>query len=258
MCKGKGKFGTVFGIKEDIRFKENESREKMEMKKVTRKIIAMGLAMIMLSGSVIVIPAEEACAPQKSNGITVLNLSDSITENEIEKITDGICAGLLYEDGSTENIDTVVVVEEIKEKTLRSNYALQDKSYKVTVSAGISQEDADTNARKIVSDSADKNGSVVASATLQLVWTDVLGWNNTLDRVSGTLTVESGKVTSGKVRYGNGIRSALLWTEKNVGSSTSFSYTPNLTVYNPAADYNVEFEGTDFSLYIRVAASIFQ
>lgn len=115
------------------------------------------------------------------------------------------------------------------------------------------------NSRKIDSDSGDKNTSkTTASATLQLIWTDGPNYNNTIDNVSGTLTVNRGTVKSGIVRYGNGWRTPITWEKENVGSNSSFSFNPKLTVPDPSADYSIIFNNETYSLNLRVSANIFQ
>lgn len=174
--------------------------------------------------------------------IEVIALSEDISEATLNEISNSVYAGIVYPDGTTVPIDSVLTVEKLP-STLRS----QVDSYAVTLSS------------KIVSDSADKNTSHTnASATLKLKWTDGPYLNNSIDEVSGTLDVEKGKVTSGEVRYGDGWTSALRWICKDVGSKSSFTYYPNLTAADPTADYSIGFENEIVTLSLTVSANILQ
>lgn len=190
--------------------------------------------------------------------IKVINLAENITDDCIDEITDSINAGLMYQDGTIVPVDTVITIEDISDSKARGISNTNENSYKVTVEASVSENDNMPTSRKIVSDSGDKNGSVEASATLQMIWTDVLGPNNILDQVSGTLTVKKGTVTLGIVKYGEGYRSAIAWKSRDVGAASSFEFNPNETYLDPAACYEIEFQEDFFSLYLTVHSSIFQ
>ena len=192
--------------------------------------------------------------------ISILASNSTVLANETKNYEDknSINAEVVCNEDVNTVVSTVITIEDVADKKERSVFFRNENSYKVTVQSNILELESESNARKVVSDSGDKNGKVEASATLQMIWTDVFGTSNKLDKVSGTLTVISGKVESGIVRYGEGTRSALLWTEKNVGASSSFSYEPNMTLFSPAADYAVKFKDNSISLYLKVSSSIFQ
>lgn len=82
--------------------------------------------------------------------------------------------------------------------------------------------------------------------------------NNKIAKVSGTLTVTQGTVTSGVVRYGDWITSEFKWTEKNVGVSESFSYSPNVTAISPAAKYYIDFKNELFGLKLSATSNVTQ
>lgn len=186
--------------------------------------------------------------------IEIVNLSSNIGEEEIQKITDSVSANLVYEDGSEVPVNTVVTIEDISTLNSKMRTMSNDadsNSYQVTVSASADQ--------KITSDSADKNTSkVVASATLQLIWTDNTGLNNVIDKVSGTRTVTKGTVSSATLKYGDGYRSSILWTTKDVTNMKSFSYSPNKTAADPSASYSILFKESSVALSLSVSSSIFQ
>lgn len=196
--------------------------------------------------------------------IDIVNLSSNISEDEIQEITANVSANLVYKDGSEVPVDTIVTIEDVStvnSKTRTMFNETDSKSYKVTVSASANTDNnSNTNSsRKIDSDSADKNTSkVVASATLQLIWTDKSGLNNVLNTVSGTKTVTKGSVSSATLKYGDGSRSSILWTTKNVKYMNSFSYTPNITAADPSASYSIVFNESSIALSLSVSSSIFQ
>ena len=207
-----------------------------------KKMLSMALVVGMITSMSTNAFAAQATVEEVESNIEVIALSADISEETLDEITNSVEAGLVYDDGTTVPIDAVVTVEKMP-STSRS----AANSYSVTLSS------------KIVSDSADQNSSKTnASATLQLVWTDGPGLQNSIDEVSGTLDIVKGKLTSGHVRYGDGWRSAILWTDKNVGSASSFTYRPNMVVADPTADYSIGFEGEVFTMYLYVSANVFQ
>lgn len=223
----------------------------MKMKKLLSTAVA--IAMVTCMGTT-AFAMDKALGEIESN-IEVVNLSDNINIQTIQEIIRSVESSLIYDDGTVVPVDAVVTIEDISTMNHRSS---EVQSYKVTLDTSISEQIETPNSRKIDSDSDDKNGNVVASATLQLIWTDGPGLNNVIDKVSGTLTVKKGRVSDGEVRYGDGWRSTILWTKKDVGSASSFSYRPGITVADPSAVYYVDFEDATFGLSLRVSANVLQ
>lgn len=226
---------------------------KTTLKKITASVMAVATLAVGTIGNYETFTFAANMEDEQAN-IEIVNLSSNISEDEIQKITDSVCAKLVCEDGSEVPVDTVVTIKDVstsnsKTRTMSDN--ADSNSYQVTVLASSDQ--------KIVSDSNDKNTSkVVASATLQMVWTDKTGTKNVLNTVSGTRTVKKGTVSKATLKYGNGERSSILWTKEDVTSKSSFSYSPNITVSDPSALYDISFEEGGISLYLSVSASIFQ
>ena len=222
------------------------------MKKILSFIM---IGSVLLSSSTMWAQEKEVAFEEK---VKVINLTENITDECIDEITDSVSASLVYQDGTMVPTDMVITIEDISNTNSRNISNLIEKRYQVTVEASVSEVTDEANARKIVNDSAYKNGDVVASATLQIIWTDVFGPENILNEVSGTLEVVSGTVKSGTVKYGDGFYSAVGWTEKNVGSRKSFTYNPNETAFIPTADYWVYFKDELFGLHLSVSSSLFQ
>lgn len=222
-----------------------------------KKMISIIVVACMLFGINTTVLAAETSSVEESK-VKVVNLSDTISTQTIEEITSAVGAFLIYDDGRIAEIDSTVTIQDECAINSRSVNTYSQNSYIVTVNASISEQDDSPNTRKVDSDSSDLNLGVNASITLQLKWTDNLGVQNVIDEVSGTLYVENGTVTSGVVRYGDGIYSDLRWQVKNVGASRSFLFRPNMTVLDPSANYTVKFKESSVALAVNVSASILQ
>lgn len=188
--------------------------------------------------------------------VTLVNLSTKITTQELDKIMDSVGAKMVMKDGTVIPIDCVVTVEDVTEEISPvSQYsASSEKSYRVTVQADATDKTSDDKGKQSGSD-------YDISATLKMTWTDGSGTNNILKDVSGTLTVVKGTVSSGQLRWGDGMTSALIWAKRDVGAKSSFSYSPNFPAVKPSADYSVQMKTSEsFSnpLYLYVSSSIFQ
>lgn len=207
-----------------------------------KKILLTVLAGAMIANMNIQVFAANPVMKESKENVEVIALSEDVSEEILSEIGDAVGATLVYDDGTVEPIHALVTVEKIS-----SMLRTEENSYAVAVSA------------KVVSDSGDKNtNNTNASATLQLIWTDGVGLKNSIDEVSGTLNVIKGSVESATVRYGDGMRSAILWTEKSVGNASSFKYTPNIVVADPTADYSIAFKNESVTLCLKVSASVFQ
>lgn len=222
---------------------------------MTKKLTSLALALVMCLS--LYIPAFALDnSPDSNPEVRVVNHSDSITAQELQEIVSSTSAYLTLKDGTAVPVDSVVTVEDIAAPDVSPNQnaynvSANQNSYKVTLSATASSD-------KIVSDSAEKNGSVTASATLELIWVDGPELDNVIKKVSGTLNVVKGTVSEATVRYGIGWVSALQWTSKDVTGKTSFSYSPNLTVQCPKADYSIVFEEAMVAMSLSVSSSVFQ
>lgn len=226
----------------------------MKIKKLLSTAVA--IAMVTCMGTT-AFAMDKSLGEIESN-IEVINLSDNISIQTIQEIASSVESSLIYDDGTVVPVDAIVTIEDISITNYHSSEVSLQNSYKVTLDTSISEQTETPNSRKIDSDSDDKNGSVVASATLELIWTDGPGLDNVIDKVSGNLTVEKGRVSDGEVRYGDGWRTIAFWTKKDVGSASSFSYRPSITVPDPSAVYYVDFENETFGLSLRVSANVLQ
>ena len=112
---------------------------------------------------------------------------------------------------------------------------------------------------KIVADSGEKNGGTYnVAATLQMIWIDGPGLDNVIKEVSGTSRVLKGTMASAEVQWGNGWKSAVTWTSKNVINRSSFLYRPNETVPCPKAQYAIMMNGAMSDLVLTVSSSVLQ
>lgn len=190
-------------------------------------------------------------APQSD--MVVVNLSGSITSQEVQKIVDSTIVGLKKDDGTIVPVESVLTIEDVPVFTYANRMAQNENAYRVTVSATIEGDE------KFVSKSDDNNSDyVTASALLQMIWIDGPGLQNAIKEVSGSLRVEKGTVTSATVRWGEGTQAASNWERRDVIGRSSFSYTANYQAIAPKADYQVEFKNSSWPLYMCVASSIFQ
>lgn len=228
----------------------------------TKKVLSVILACITIFGtSVTAFAADEST--NSNENIEVVNLSQNIYASEIEEIKDSVVSNIICEDGTEIPMTTVVTIEDSSVSSNARSYSSNNNSYKVTITATADTTQdttsAGNNSRKIDSDSADKNSEgVVASITLQLMWTDLKGTDNRFDEVSGKLTVKKGTLQKATLRYGSGFVSSALWKKIDVTKLKSFSYKPGITIDDPTASYSASFKDAIVTLYVRVSASVFQ
>ncbi|MDR2953460.1 MAG: hypothetical protein LBV43_00060 [Prevotella sp.] len=213
------------------------------MKKLISAILAMAMVATMGASAF----AEDAVP---SSEVTIETLTENISQEIVTDIKESVSSGLRYADGTVVPVDSFVTIEEAPVMRARSQGIDDPQTYLVTVRAGVKKTDSDTEDRN--------SGSKSASIYLQLTWTDNAGTGNVLNSLSTRLTNSGFKVTSGTLKYGDGSRSAATWTTKNIGSTSSYSISPNLTTYDPAASYTVMLEGELFSLFTTVGANVFQ
>lgn len=190
--------------------------------------------------------------------ITVINLSERITPQELQEIASCVTAQITKEDGTVVPVEATITVEDLSvEDSVYSTYSkmssIEGNSYKITLNAVASEDKIDT-------DSGAQNGTGYnVAATLQLIWTDVFGVDNIIKEVSGTLTILKGTVDEDSfVEWGDAWEGALRWTSRKVGTKPSFAYYPNETAIAPAAAYTVYIEDALVNLCLSVRSSIFQ
>lgn len=228
----------------------------------TKKVLSVILACITIFGTSVTAFAADKSVDTNEN-IEIVNLSQNIDKSEIEEIKDSVVSNIVYEDGTEVPMATVVTIEDAAVSSNARSYSSSNNSYKVTVTgtADTTQDtsSASNNSRKIVSDSADRNNKkVVASISLQMIWTDVPGdVNNILNKVSVSRTVTSGTVSKATVSYWDQWDPANE-VSKNITKKTSYSCSPNMCAIDPSASYGVHFEESIVQLYVSVSASIFQ
>lgn len=211
------------------------------------------ISLLMVVCLTVVVCVPTATAKDVSNAqITVVNHSERISASQIAEIKDSVGAYLVMEDGTEVSIPSVVTIEDVPTNDV-STYSLSpEKRYAVSVEAA-----ASTN--KTVTDSGDQNFSGIhVSATLNMVWTDGPGLDNVIYSVSGTKKIIEGKETWGKVQWGDGWRSAITWTEKDVSGKGSFYYWPGEKVPCPKAVYSILMSGAPWTLVLTASSSVIQ
>lgn len=220
---------------------------------MAKKMMSFVLAMaICLSLNTTVLAMDDPSTDLSPN-VTVVNLSDNITNQELQKIVDSTGAYIKQNDGTLVPISSTVTVEDMPVSNYSRNATSAENAYKVTINATLSEND------KNVTDSSDKNSSAArATATLTIVWTDNFGPNNAFKEVSGTLRVDKGTVETAVVRYGDLLSAGINWVKKDVKGKNKFTYYPNWIGPCPIADYSISFAGDGVDLYVVVRSSILQ
>lgn len=193
----------------------------------------------------------------------IINLSSKISEEQLQEIKSSVCSKLVYEDGLNIPVKSTVKIEDMSLSNNTSVFFRNNlNSYKLSVSTVVDEKEllnTSSETSKTVSDSSERNTSdVAATIELDLVWIDGPGLNNKIYSVHGKRTVTRGTVSSATLKYGNGYDSAFIWTSVDVKNNSDYTCTPNIYASKPAALYDVTFRESRVSLYVDVAASIFQ
>lgn len=165
---------------------------------MAKKMMSFVLAMaVCLSLSTPAMALDEPSV-DSTPSVKVVNLSEDITAQELQKIVSSTCAYTMQDDGTIIPIDSVITIEDASLEYCAERTLSAQKAYKVTLSATASNE-------KIVVDSGSKNTSdIQASATLEMIWIDNFGLNNNIKSVSGSIHVIKGKVSEAVVQWGDG------------------------------------------------------
>ncbi len=184
--------------------------------------------------------------------IKIVNHSRSISASQIAEIKESVGANLVMNDGTEVAIPSVVTIEDIPTGGISTYSLSSERQYAVSVEAA-----ASTN--KTVTDSGDQNFSGIhVSATLNMVWTDGPGLDNVIYSITGTKKITEGKETWGKVQWGDGWKSALTWTQRDVSGTGEFHYWPGVTVSCPKAQYSILMDGAPWTLVLTVSSSVLQ
>ena len=243
----------AFGRKSKFYRIAKESAIIMKIKKMLSLAVAgtmMLLSMVVSAGAIDV--NHDAQSPASDSNVAVVNLSDNITSQQLQEITSATSACIKQKDGTTIPVDSVVTVEDVSMPASLADTGSTSSDYKVILSATASDE-------KIVADSGEKNGGTYnVAATLQMIWIDGPGLDNVIKEVSGTSRVLKGTMASAEVQWGNGWKSAVTWTSKNVINRSSFLYRPNETVPCPKAQYAIMMNGAMSDLVLTVSSSVLQ
>ena len=222
-----------------------------------KKLLSLAVAGAMMLSTMVVSAGavdvnHDVQSPALDSNVTIVNLSDNITSQQIQEIASATSACIKQKDGTTIPVNSVVTVEDVSMPVGLADTDSIPSAYKVTLSATASNE-------KEVYDNGDKKGADFdVSATLGMIWIDGPGLDNVIKEVSGVRVVKKGTIDSAKVQWGDGWKSALTWTSKNVINRSTFLYRPNETVSCPKASYSIIPKGALVSLDLTVSSSVFQ
>lgn len=123
--------------------------------------------------------------------IEVINNSKYVSDSQVERLKEGVKAEYTAPNGEVIPLDCTVTIEDIECDIMSRQSGA--RSYAVTVSA-----------TKDESNIGNLNGkNIVATASVTMTWTDVPGIKNTLDSLSGYITLKKGTVSNAICYYGN-------------------------------------------------------
>lgn len=213
-----------------------------------RKILSLALSCTMVLGIMIPSVSAQDLTPDMEPEVTVVNLSESISTQEVQEIVSSTTAYFTLEDGTTVPVDSVVTIEDAP---LTRSALPGQNAYQVTISAAASNE-------KVVTNANEKNGSVTATAVLSMIWIDNLGFNNVIKEVWGSRVIYVGTEKKGTLIYGNYGSSTVGWTKHIVTGPVEFRFYPNKKVDCPSAKYTVSFNETNSELTVKVTATVRQ
>lgn len=201
-------------------------------------ITALAVAMCLSLGTTSFASAPEAV---QNPNVRVINQSEHISAQEIQKLSDSVSASFVKEDGTVIPLDAEITIEDVATNTRSAG-----NTYRASVRAK----------SKVSSGSNDKNSQgVTASAYASLTWTDNLGILNDLTYIEGNVDITKGVMTSSLAEYGDG-NQWLYKTKHTIGKKTSFSKSVNLQVGQPKLVYTVSFKDAGY-LAVTVMPSIF-
>lgn len=184
--------------------------------------------------------------------VEVVNLSENITDQELQEIVSSTCAYTIQDDGTTVPIDSVITIKDISLDHCAERMFSNQKAYEVTLSATVSNE-------KNVYDDGEKNTSnVQATAELRMTWIDNFGPSNAIKSVYGSRTVTKGTVTSAVVGWKE-FSTPREMVKKDVTHYSAFHYDcENFVCIKPTAFYEIHFAGEAWPIYLQVTSSVLQ
>lgn len=166
-------------------------------------------------------PAAGAVSPVEEpvGNIEVMNYSRYISDTDVEELKDGINATYTTSTGKVIPLDCVVTVEDVMINPAGARSA-EGRTYAVTVTA---EKKSEPNSETV------NDEKVAATAYMTMMWTDVEGNKNTIDRLYGGITVSRGTLSNGLVLYGNSHTRPMNRPNFSLGTSASFDRAVNYT-----------------------------
>lgn len=195
------------------------------MKKIISFLTVFCIMVPLCISAVGAVSVEEATAT-----VEVLNYSRYFLDEDAEKLRDCVNATAPSADGDIIPLDCTVTIRDV-DKNASSMYSLGEHTYAITVSA---QQKQTSN-----SGDSNKNG-VMASATITMIWTDVFGTANTIDHLSGGVTITKGTFDHARVSYGSTHNSPLILPYFQ--ADTSFDRDVSFTSTNPFGSLHAHYE----------------
>ncbi len=185
----------------------------------------------------------------ENNHSTIINFSNDISQETIEKLQHEIKANFTNDMGESIELPTTIIIEDIPQLT-KTN----EKSYQITAIA----RTENNFSRKVDSDTSDINkGGINATITLKMSWTDGFGINNTINSLSGSVKDEKHNlvpVTNAYVSYGcYGFASEFKYLRD---VTNLFDKPINTAFAAPTAYYKASFSN-GYSIDVRVTPTIF-
>lgn len=177
----------------------------------------------------------------------VVCLSQTFDQDIVEKLENSCLAYLTQDDGTTTPLNCAITIKEIPNPKSNLRDTLNTKTYSINVIASSEQ--------KYESNSGDYNrGSINATANITMIWTDVLGAENTMDQLYGDVSFLDGTFKKGRVQWG---ATATGIFDREI-TSDSFDIEPNYTGRTLYAEFNVEAkELSGYFMTVSVKPSIF-
>lgn len=217
------------------------------MKKIVSLLTAFCIVISLCTPAVCAMSATE----EPISNVEITNHSKYLSDTDIEVLKDGIYATYTTSTGVVVPLNCKATVEDVVSNDLNPRL-IGNQTYAITVTA----EKREANADSVNTD------DVSAVATITMVWTDVPGIANTIDRLYGNIEIIRGTLHRGLVSYGNSHNRPLNRPNFSIGTNTSFdktvSYTSTSLTGSVHACYQSWFKEYELALItVCVEPSIF-
>lgn len=213
-----------------------------------KKIVSIGLTAMLVMANVGTAFADDNILNNKITGNVSIVAADTVDENVIKQFENGVKSVIIQEDGTEIPVDVMVTITELPQP-YHARQNANEKQYKIT---------ATMSETKIKSDSSDWNtNEVVASQTLTMTWTDVPGNKNTIDNLSGSISVLKGTQDSSVVSWGQG--SGSQGGSENVGTAfdLDIDFTSSALLGTVESDLVTYFKNVSGGIRTEIMPTVF-